>query len=50
MPGDGCTLTFDDPLTIAFRQSGSHNAQVYGGLYPNHKGAVPLFHSSKMPA
>ena len=23
------TLTFDDPLTIAFRQSGGHNAQVY---------------------
>ena len=38
MPGTGCTLTFDDPLTIAFRQSGSHNAQVYGGLYPNKSG------------
>jgi Divergent InlB B-repeat domain len=33
------TLTFDDPLTIAFRQSGSHNAQVYGGLYPNQQGS-----------
>jgi VCBS repeat protein len=33
------TLTFDDPLTIAFRQSGSHNAQVYGGLYPNQSGS-----------
>ena len=32
-PGPGCTLTFDDPLTIAFRQSGNHNAQVYGPLY-----------------
>jgi hypothetical protein len=32
------TLTFDDPLTIAFRQSGNHNAQVYGGLYPNQSG------------
>ncbi len=32
-PGAGCTLTFDDPLTIAFRQSGNHNAQVYGSLY-----------------
>jgi len=32
-PGAGCTLTFDDPLTIAFRQSGNHNAQVYGPLY-----------------
>jgi hypothetical protein len=38
-PGAGCTLTFDDPLTIAFRQSGSHNAQVYGGLYSNQSGA-----------
>jgi hypothetical protein len=28
-PGANCTLTFDDPLTIAFRQSGNHNAQVY---------------------
>jgi hypothetical protein len=26
-------VTFDDPLTIAFRQSGNHNAQVYGTLY-----------------
>jgi uncharacterized repeat protein (TIGR02543 family) len=32
-PGTGCTVTFDDPLTIAFRQSDSHNAQVYGALY-----------------
>ncbi len=29
------TLTFDDPLTIAFRQSGGHNAQVYGLSYGN---------------
>ena len=28
-PGANCTLTFDDPLTLAFRESGSHNAQVY---------------------
>ena len=28
-PGTNCTLTFDDPLTVAFRQSGGHNAQVY---------------------
>jgi hypothetical protein len=28
-PGTNCTLTFDDPLTIAFRQSGGHNSQVY---------------------
>jgi len=34
-PGTGCTVTFDDPLTIAFRQSGNHNAQVYGALYAN---------------
>lgn len=26
--GDGC-LTFDDPLVLAFRQSGNHDAQVY---------------------
>jgi FG-GAP-like repeat len=32
------TLTFDDPLTIAFRQSGGHNAQVYSGPYPNQSG------------
>ncbi len=32
-PGTNCTLTFDDPLTIAFRESGGHNAQVYGPLY-----------------
>jgi hypothetical protein len=37
-PGVGCTLTFDSPLTVAFRQSGSHNAQVYGGLFPNQSG------------
>ncbi len=34
-PGSGCTLTFDDPLTIAFRQTGNHAAQVYGTLYPS---------------
>jgi hypothetical protein len=28
-PGAGCTLTFDSPLTMAFRQSGSHDARVY---------------------
>ena len=28
-PGTNCTLTFDDPLSVAFRQSGGHNAQVY---------------------
>jgi hypothetical protein len=28
-PGTRCTLTFDDPLTIAFRQSDGHAAQVY---------------------
>jgi hypothetical protein len=32
------TLTFDDPLTVAFRQSGNHNAQVYGPLYSNQSG------------
>jgi hypothetical protein len=32
------TITFDDPLTIAFRQSGSHAAQVYGGPYANQSG------------
>jgi hypothetical protein len=37
-PGAACTVTFDDPLTIAFRQSGSHNAQVYAGLYGNNTG------------
>lgn len=28
-PGVNCTLTFDSPLTIAYRQSAGHNAQVY---------------------
>ncbi len=28
-PGTACTLTFDDPLTLAFRQSGSHGGRVY---------------------
>lgn len=28
-PGSNCTLTFDSPLTLAFRQSGSHDARVY---------------------
>jgi hypothetical protein len=37
-PGTSCTLTFDDPLTIAFRQSGSHDAQVYAHLYGNNSG------------
>ncbi|HTW61299.1 MAG TPA: hypothetical protein VMD55_05775 [Terracidiphilus sp.] len=37
-PGTNCTLTFDDPLTIAFRQSGGHNAQVYAHLYGNNSG------------
>jgi hypothetical protein len=36
--GNG-TLTFDTPITIAFRQSGGHNAQVYGGLYSNQSGS-----------
>lgn len=33
-PGTNCTLTFDSPLTDAFRQSNSHGAQVY---YPSHQ-------------
>ena len=49
-PGSGCTLTFDDPLTIAFRQSGNHNAQVYGGLYSNQSGLVPPFRFSNLRA
>lgn len=28
-PGVGCTLTFDSPLTLAFRTTGSHDARVY---------------------
>ena len=32
------TLTFDDPLTIAFRESGGHSAQVYPGFYSNQQG------------
>ena len=37
-PGAACTVTFDDPLTVAFRQSANHNAQVYAGLYDNQSG------------
>jgi Immunoglobulin domain len=37
-PGTNCTITFDDPLTVAFRQSGNHNAQVYAKLYGNNSG------------
>jgi len=32
------TFTFDSPLTIAFRQSGSHAAQIYLGPYYNQSG------------
>lgn len=28
-PGVNCTLTFDSPLTLAFRTTGSHDARVY---------------------
>lgn len=28
-PGTNCTITFDSPLSIAFRQSGGHNAQAF---------------------
>jgi len=38
-PGTNCTLTFDDPLTVAFRESGNHSAQVYASLYGNNSGA-----------
>jgi hypothetical protein len=37
-PGTNCTITFDDPLTVAFRESGNHDAQVYANLYPNQEG------------
>ncbi|HEY6910633.1 MAG TPA: hypothetical protein VI356_14745 [Myxococcales bacterium] len=37
-PGVNCTVTFDDPLTVGFRQSGSHNAQVYARLFDNQAG------------
>jgi hypothetical protein len=37
-PGSGCTLTFDAPVTVAFRQSGSHAAQVYADLHDNQSG------------
>ena len=39
-PGTNCTLTFDDPLTIAFRESGNHHAQVYT-FYTNNTGITP---------
>lgn len=28
-PGTSCTITFDDPLTMAYRQSGSHDGRAY---------------------
>ena len=40
-PGTKCTLTFDDPLTVAFRQSGSHSAQVYPPM-GNQGGTIPI--------
>ncbi len=40
-PGTNCTLTFDDPLTVAFRQSGGHNAQVYPPK-GNQSGTTPV--------
>ncbi|MBV9287280.1 MAG: hypothetical protein JO288_05565 [Hyphomicrobiales bacterium] len=33
-PGANCTLTFDSPLTIAFRQSGGHGAEVFAPNNP----------------
>jgi hypothetical protein len=41
-PGANCTLTFDDPLTIAFRKSGNHAAQVYSGPYQDQSGTTPV--------
>ena len=41
-PGTECTLTFDDPLTIAFRQSGGHNAQVSSAREPTRTGRPPV--------
>jgi hypothetical protein len=38
-PGTNCTLTFDDPLTIAFRESNNHNAYVY---FPAEQNGTPL--------
>ena len=38
-PGTNCTLTFDDPLTIAFRESNRHNAYVY---FPAHQNGAPM--------
>ena len=28
-PGANCTITFDDPIMVAFRESGGHNALVF---------------------
>jgi hypothetical protein len=33
------TITFDDPLTVAFRESGNHNAYVY---FPAHQNGAPM--------
>jgi hypothetical protein len=38
-PGVNCTITFDSPLTIAYRQSGSHFAQVY---WPTRQNGTPV--------
>jgi hypothetical protein len=44
-PGTNCTLTFDSPLTIAYRQSGSHNALVYVPT-PNNAGVQPFIQNA----
>jgi hypothetical protein len=41
-PGVNCTLTFDDPLTMAYRQSGSHDARVYWPTEENINTSVPF--------
>jgi hypothetical protein len=41
-PGTGCTLTFDGPLTMAYRQSGSHDARVYWPTLQSANVATPF--------
>jgi len=41
-PGASCTLTFDDPLTLAFRTTGSHDARVYWPTNGNTNTANPF--------
>jgi hypothetical protein len=41
-PGTSCTLTFDSPLTMTFRQSGNHDARVYWPMLAGGSSPIPF--------